>query len=139
MSAIFDPQDSYSIASQEDRSAPRTRISIPATLRPSGSKGYQTTVNDLSLSGFSAMAINRMHTGSICWLTLPGLESLQAEVIWWNNGLVGCAMLPSIQGASLMGQVQHSAKAACQIQNDFEKPSTKNECTRKLQKSVKQT
>mgnify|MGYP006345116529 CR=1 FL=1 len=91
MSAIFDPQDSYAIAAQEDRSAPRTRISIPATLRPSGSKGYQTSVNDLSLSGFSAMAVNRMHTGTVCWLTLPGLESLQAEVIWWNNGLVGCA------------------------------------------------
>ncbi len=91
MSAIFDPRDSYAIASQEDRSAPRTRISIPATLRPSGSKGFQTSVNDLSLSGFSAMAINRMHTGTVCWLTLPGLESLQAEVIWWNNGLVGCA------------------------------------------------
>jgi hypothetical protein len=91
MSAVFDPQDSYAIASQEDRSAPRTRISIPATLRASGSKGFQTSVNDLSLSGFSAMAINRMHTGTVCWLTLPGLESLQAEVIWWNNGLVGCA------------------------------------------------
>jgi hypothetical protein len=91
MSAVFDPQDSYAIASQEDCSAPRTRISIPATLRASGSKGFQTSVNDLSLSGFSAMAINRMHTGTVCWLTLPGLESLQAEVIWWNNGLVGCA------------------------------------------------
>ena len=91
MSMVHEPHDSYAIASQEDRSAPRTRISIPATLRASGSKGYQTTVNDLSLSGFSAMAINRMHTGSVCWLTLPGLGSLQAEVIWWNNGLVGCA------------------------------------------------
>ena len=48
-------------------------------------------VNDLSLSGFSATAINRMHPGSVCWLTLPGLESLQAEVVWWENNQCGCA------------------------------------------------
>lgn len=91
MSMINTSQDRYSIAAQEDRSAPRTKVTIPATFRPSGSKGFQTVVHDLSLSGFSAMAINRLHKGTLCWLTLPGLESLQAQVVWWDNGLVGCA------------------------------------------------
>jgi PilZ domain len=91
MSTLFGAQNRYEIAAQEDRSAPRTRISIPATLRASGSKGFQTVVHDLSLSGFSAMAINRLHTGTLCWLTLPGLESMQGEVIWWDNSQVGCA------------------------------------------------
>ena len=91
MMTVYEAKDSYASAAQEDRSAPRTRIAIPATLRMSGSKGFQTVVNDLSLSGFSAMAINRIHEGTICWLTIPGLESQQAEVIWWNSGLVGCA------------------------------------------------
>jgi hypothetical protein len=81
----------YELAAQEDRSAPRTKITIPAQLRASGARGYQTTVHDLSLSGFSATAINRMHPGAICWLTLPGLEALQAEVIWWESHMVGCA------------------------------------------------
>lgn len=84
-------RDLYTTASQEDRSAPRTRLSIPAGLRPSGSKSYQTVVRDLSLSGFSATALNRLHKGTLVWLTLPGLESMQATVIWWDNGLVGCA------------------------------------------------
>ena len=83
--------DPYALAAQEDRSAPRTRIAIPATLRASGAKGIQTVVQDLSLSGFSAVAINRLRPGNLCWLTLPGLESLQAEVVWWENGMVGCA------------------------------------------------
>lgn len=91
MSTAHGSQNRYAIMAQEDRCAPRTRIYIPATLRPSGAKGFQTVVQDLSLSGFSATAINRMHPGAVCWLTLPGLESLQAEVIWWNNSLVGCA------------------------------------------------
>src|SRR5262245_5855583 len=82
--------DRYARAAQEDRCAPRTRLTIPASLRPSGSKGFQTTVNDLSISGFSATSINRMHPGTICWLTIPGLESMEARVVWWANSLVGC-------------------------------------------------
>ncbi|KLE35692.1 PilZ domain-containing protein [Aurantiacibacter luteus] len=91
----------YEIAAQEDRSAPRTRIMIPAQLRASGARAFQTVVNDLSLSGFSATAINRMHLGSVCWLTLPGLESLQAEVVWWENGVAGCAF------ANLLSPIVH--------------------------------
>ncbi|MCB2052046.1 MAG: PilZ domain-containing protein [Novosphingobium sp.] len=81
----------YEVAAQEDRSAPRTRISIPAQFRQSGGRPFQTSVLDLSLSGFSASAINRIQPGTFCWLTLPGLESLQAEVIWWDRSIVGCA------------------------------------------------
>ena len=81
----------YEVAAQEDRSAIRTKLVIPAQLRASGARSFQTTVNDLSLSGFSATSLNRMHVGTVCWLTLPGLESLQAEVVWWEDGQCGCA------------------------------------------------
>lgn len=93
--------DLYGIAAQEDRSAPRTKLNIPAQLRPSGSRSFQTTVHDLSLSGFSATAISRLHPGTICWLTLPGLESLQAEVIWWEDNKCGCAF------ANLLSPIVH--------------------------------
>ncbi len=83
--------DRYLIAAQEDRCAPRAKLAIPATLRISGGRGFQTVINDLSISGFCASAVNRVHPGSVCWLTLPGLESLQSEVIWWNNSQTGCA------------------------------------------------
>lgn len=91
MTTLHNLHNRYDIAAQEDRSAPRTKLVIPAQLRASGMRSFQTVVNDLSLSGFSATAVTRMHTGSICWLTLPGLESLQAEVVWWENGQCGCA------------------------------------------------
>jgi hypothetical protein len=84
-------QDRYEIAAQEDRCAPRTKLTIPASLRASGGRAFQSVVHDLSISGFSAAAINRMHEGQVCWLTLPGLESLQAQVVWWENCIVGCA------------------------------------------------
>ncbi|MEW9853662.1 PilZ domain-containing protein [Novosphingobium sp. M1R2S20] len=83
--------DRYAFAAQEDRSAPRTKLSLPATLRPAGGRRFQTVVRDLSLSGFSATAISRLPVGGICWLTMPGMESMQARVVWWEQGLVGCA------------------------------------------------
>lgn len=93
--------DPYSRAAQEDRCAPRTKLTIPATLRASGGRAFQSVVHDLSISGFSAAAINRMHEGQICWLTLPGLEALQAEVVWWDNCIAGCAF------AELLSPIVH--------------------------------
>lgn len=83
--------DRYRVAAQEDRCAERTTVTIPASLRPSGGRGFITTVLDLSLAGFSAACPDRMLPGTVCWLTLPGLEALQAEVVWWDNAKVGCA------------------------------------------------
>ena len=91
----------YSLIAQEDRCAPRTKLSIPAQMRPSGGRRYHTVVHDLSISGFSAAAINRMHDGQVVWLTLPGLESLMAHVVWWDNCIVGCAF------ADLLSPIVH--------------------------------
>ena len=87
----YNTTDRYYAAAQEDRSAPRLRVAVPATLRPTGGHGFSTVVNDLSLGGFSAQCVNRLAIGSLCWLKLPGLEALQCEVIWWQSNLVGCA------------------------------------------------
>ena len=87
----YQTQDRYTVAAQEDRCAPRTKLTIPGQLRASGGRAFQTVVHDLSISGFSAAAINRMHEDQMCWLTLAGLESLQAQVVWWENCMVGCA------------------------------------------------
>lgn len=93
--------DRYMTAAQEDRCAPRTRLAIPATLRMSGGRGFQTVVHDLSLSGFCCAAINRVHAQTVCWLTLPGLQALQGDVIWWDNSLAGCAF------ANLLSPIVH--------------------------------
>ncbi len=81
----------YDKAAQEDRCSPRARVGIPATLRASGGRSFHTVVHDLSLAGFCASAVNRLAPDTICWITLPGLQSLQSRVIWWDASLVGCA------------------------------------------------
>jgi PilZ domain len=81
----------YDDAALEDRSAPRVVLNIPATLRPSGVTGFNVRVTNLSLSGFACEATTGMPAGARCWLALPGLSPLQAEVVWNNGQTVGCA------------------------------------------------
>ena len=79
------------ITARKDLSAPRCKTPMAVRLRLAGARAVQTDLIDLSLSGFAAQSPNRIHVGTICWLTLPGLEPLQAEAIWWQDGLCGCA------------------------------------------------
>ena len=84
-------QASYFIAAQEDRCAPREAAILPAVLRPSGGRGFQTELRDISIAGFSAVSVVRMAPGTLCWLSLPGLSPQQCEVAWWQDSTVGCA------------------------------------------------
>lgn len=83
--------NAYSHAAQEDRSAVRVRLDIPAMLRPSGSTAFTTVITDLSLSGFAAQAVTGMRAGTLCWLTIGPLKGLQAEVVWNDGATVGCS------------------------------------------------
>jgi hypothetical protein len=101
MTSSYDSSNRYAIAAQEDRSAPRISLKIPATLRPSGQTGFSVVVRDLSLSGFACEAVTGMHVGTICWLTLPGLGGLQAEVMRNDGIVVGCAFANLLNPAVL--------------------------------------
>jgi hypothetical protein len=81
----------YPTAAMEDRSAPRYKFALSAQLRPSGVTGFTVIVTDISLSGFACEAVTGMPIGARCWLTLPGLGPLQAEVIRNDGRIVGCA------------------------------------------------
>ena len=81
----------YAIAAEEDRCAPRQPLSIPARLRFSCSSGFAVEVTDMSLAGFACDALLAVEPGTRCWLTLPGLGALEAEVVRHSNQGVGCA------------------------------------------------
>jgi hypothetical protein len=80
----------YEDAAQEDRSAPRVKLHIPAQMRPSGSPSFSVVVKDLSLSGVACEALTGMSAGTRVWLTLPGLSALQAKIVWNDGTMVGC-------------------------------------------------
>jgi hypothetical protein len=91
----------YESASQEDRCAPRAAVSIPSMLRPSGSSAFQVKVTNLSISGFACETFNGLRPGTLCWLTLPGLGSQQAEVVWRRGPQIGCAFANLLNQAVL--------------------------------------
>lgn len=101
------PFDSYEYSTQEDRSAPRYRIAVPGHLRAIGSKRLVTTTRDLSLSGFSAVAIQRLRPSTKCWLTLANTPAREAAVVWWEGGIVGCAFEQMLSAADLQRLVEH--------------------------------
>ena len=84
-------KDAYAQAAQEDRCGPRVVLNIPALLRPSGSSAFPTSLIDLSIGGFAAQAVTGMRAGNLCWLTIGPFKGLQAEVVWNDGQVVGCA------------------------------------------------
>jgi PilZ domain len=91
MTLVSDVCVPYQEAAQEDRCAPRIALNIPATLRPSGTHGFNAIVKDLSVAGFRVETVTSMRAGALCWLNLPGLAGQQAQVMWNNGHEVGCA------------------------------------------------
>ena len=91
----------YAIAAEEDRCATRHEVHIPAILRPSGEAGFKVIVTNLSVAGFACDVVTGMREGARCWLTLPGLSSLQSEVVWNNRGAIGGSFANLINEAVL--------------------------------------
>jgi hypothetical protein len=91
----------YAFAAQEDRCAPRIEVHIPSMLRASGSTAVSVTVTNLSISGFACETFNGLRPGTMCWLTLPGLGSQQAEVVWQRGPQIGCAFANLLNQAVL--------------------------------------
>ncbi|HEY9091236.1 PilZ domain-containing protein [Parasphingorhabdus sp.] len=92
---------SYALASDEDRCAVRHKVAVPAKLRFSGCSNFAVTVTDLSLAGFACDAMVQAHPGTRCWLALPGLTPLEAEVVHRNNLGLGCAFHNLLNAAVL--------------------------------------
>ena len=96
--------EAYHHAAQEDRCAPRYKLRIPASMRPSGSSGFSVVVKDLSISGFACEALTGMKAGTRIWLKLPSLEALAAEIVWNDGTMVGCSFT-SLLNAAVMDTI----------------------------------
>ena len=104
---------SYEHAAQEDRSAPRVRVHIEASVRPAGMRPFATIVRDVSACGFTATAAGRLEPHSLCWLALPGVPAIEAEVIWWDAGLFGAAFSHLIDTPQLDAVLALSSRRDC--------------------------
>jgi PilZ domain len=72
-----------------------------ASLRERGASKFDITVKDLSVTGFQCETSFMLRVGGKVWLTIPGLQPLESEVVWADSYRFGCAFLSPLNAAVL--------------------------------------
>lgn len=73
-----------------NRERPRKSFSISATLRDRRSNKFEVHLVDLSTTGFQAEAHPSLDPGAVVWLVIPGMQGLEATVMWRRRAVIGC-------------------------------------------------
>lgn len=77
-------------AGGNNRQRPRAAFRTAAVLRDRLSNKFHVHLVDLSTTGFQAEAHPSLDPGAIVWLQMPGLQGLEATVMWRQRAIVGC-------------------------------------------------
>lgn len=83
----------------DHRSALRKSVRLDARVRDKGATRFSIRVVDLSPTGFRAETAFTLKPGATIWITLPGLQSLEATVAWQRGEQVGAAFRQPLYGA----------------------------------------
>ena len=75
---------------RDNRAGYRAPFRTAATLRDRASNKFHVYLTDLSTTGFQAEAHPSLDPGAIVWLVMPGMQGLEARVIWRERRTVGC-------------------------------------------------
>jgi hypothetical protein len=75
---------------EDSRRQPRVPVVMIARLRDRASNKYDVRLLDLSVTGFRAEAHYSLDAGQIVWLTIPGMQGLEATVAWRRGTVIGC-------------------------------------------------
>jgi PilZ domain len=78
---------------QESRKARRQPISARARFREVGANPYEVQIEDLSATGFRMTSYARPRVGTRIWVTLPGLQPLEAIVRRSEGNYHGCEFI----------------------------------------------
>jgi hypothetical protein len=76
---------------QDNRAALRRSVRLDARVRDRGAGRFAIRVLDLSATGFRGETAFTLPPGSLVWITLPGLQSLEAEIAWQRGEQIGAA------------------------------------------------
>lgn len=85
----------------EHRREERLSIATVAKLRDRHSNKYDVRLLDLSVTGFRAEAHYALDAGQIVWLTIPGMQGLEATVAWRRGIEIGCSFRQPLYPAVL--------------------------------------
>ncbi len=88
-----------SSGNEDGRATTRRDVGVDAKVRDRNGSRYKIRVVDLSRTGFKAECVHSIRPGSLIWLTLPGLQSLEAEVAWQRGEFIGAAFHQPLHAA----------------------------------------
>lgn len=88
-----------STATIETRTAERRRVRIRALVREAGSTRVDIDVVDLSATGFRFESFYGFSPGARVFLSMPGLQPLEAEIAWRDKTTYGCRLVKPLHRA----------------------------------------
>ncbi|KQN25457.1 hypothetical protein ASE86_04260 [Sphingomonas sp. Leaf33] len=86
-------------SAQDSRTTARHQVGVDAKARDRSGSRYKIRVLDLSRTGFKAECVHTIRPGTMIWLSLPGLQSLEAEVAWQRGEHIGAAFHQPLHAA----------------------------------------
>lgn len=85
------------------------RINFKALVKfRAGSRRAEVRVHDVSTEGIRMSVIHSLKVGDRLFVTLPGIESMEAEVAWEKEFELGCRFIKPLHPAVLGMLVGHS-------------------------------
>lgn len=78
-------------ATDDGRATTRRDVGVDAKVRDRNGSRYKIRVVDLSRTGFKAECVHTIRAGTMIWLSIPGLQGLEAEVAWQRGEFIGAA------------------------------------------------
>ena len=88
-------------AGADNRATLRKAVKLDARVRDRSASRFGIQIIDLSMTGFRAETVFTLRPGSIVWITLPGLQGLEAVIAWQRGDQVGAAFRQPLHAAVL--------------------------------------
>lgn len=83
----------------DNRATLRKAVRLDARVRDRGASRFSIRILDLSMTGFRAETAFTLRAGSLVWITLPGLQGLEATIAWQQGEHVGGAFRQPLHAA----------------------------------------
>lgn len=85
--------------SGDNRATLRRAVKLDARVRDRSASRFKIQIVDLSMTGFRAETVFTLRPGSVVWITLPGLQGLEATIAWQRGEHVGAAFRQPLHAA----------------------------------------
>ena len=83
------------------RASIREIVCAELFIRQSNTQLFRTTLSDLSVTGFRMESCTSLDSGKLVFVSLPGLQTLAARIVWEHYHDYGCQFTAPLHPAVL--------------------------------------